>query len=155
MGDWISIDEISSCPEVKREEVRQALSCCIEQVKRNKARYGDKFPGDNSIRGFYPLIENLGWTTGFWTGEVWLSYEYADGEDKELFKEAAIRQVHSFLHRIDEKTDVDHHDMGFPYSPSCVAAYKLTGLAAGKEAALKAADQLISRFQEAGGFIQA
>ncbi len=45
--------------------------------------------------------------------------------------------------------------MGFLYSPSCVAAYKLTGNQKGWEAAVKAADQLITRFHEVGQFIQA
>ena len=51
--------------------------------------------------------------------------------------------------------EVDHHDMGFLYSPSCVAGYKLIGSQKGKEAAIKAADQLISRFHPVGEFIQA
>ena len=67
---------------------------------------------------------------------------------------AALRQVDSFLTRIERKIDVDHHDMGFLYSPSCVAAYKLTGDAAARDAAILAADQLISRFQPKGQFIQ-
>lgn len=41
------------------------------------------------------------------------------------------------------------------YTPSCVAGYKLTGSGTGKRAALLAADQLKSRFQEKGEFIQA
>lgn len=45
--------------------------------------------------------------------------------------------------------------MGFLYSPSCVAAYNLTGSELGKKAALMAAEQLISRFQPKGQFIQA
>lgn len=45
--------------------------------------------------------------------------------------------------------------MGFLYTLSCVAAYKLTGNETGKEAALMAADKLISRFQIKGEFIQA
>lgn len=45
--------------------------------------------------------------------------------------------------------------MGFLYSPSCVAAYKLTGSETGKRAAILAADQLLSRFQPKGEFIQA
>ena len=45
--------------------------------------------------------------------------------------------------------------MGFLYTHSCVAAWKLTGNELGKEAAVKAADQLISRFHEKGEFIQA
>ena len=39
----------------------------------------------------------------------------------------------------------DSHDMGFLYTPSCVAGYKLTGSGTGKRAALLAADQLKSR----------
>ena len=61
----------------------------------------------------------------------------------------------SFLDRIERKIEVDHHDMGFLYSPSCVAAYKLVGDELGKQAAIKAADQLIRRFQPVGEFIQA
>ena len=57
-------------------------------------------------------------------------------------------QVESFYNRIENKIDVDHHDMGFLYTPSCVAAYMLTGSERAKEAAILAADQLISRFQE-------
>lgn len=155
MSDWISIDKIFSYPEANDQELKQALDLCMKQVKHNITRYGEKFPGDNSIEDFYPLIENRGWTTGFWTGEVWLSYEFAKEADKNVYKNSGFMQVQSFLNRIDEKIDVEHHDMGFLYSPSCVAAYKLTGIEAGKEAALKAADQLISRFQEVGGFIQA
>lgn len=63
--------------------------------------------------------------------------------------------MQDFLHRIEQKICVDHHDMGFLYTPSCVAGYKLTGSGTGKRAALLAADQLKSRFQEKGEFIQA
>ena len=61
----------------------------------------------------------------------------------------------SFLYRIENKIEVDHHDMGFLYSPSCVAAYKLTGSEKGRRAAILAADQLCTRFQEKGSFFQA
>lgn len=45
--------------------------------------------------------------------------------------------------------------MGFLYCPSCVAAYKLTGNEIGKEAAIMAADNLMTRFHEKGQFFQA
>ena len=45
--------------------------------------------------------------------------------------------------------------MGFLYSPSCVAGYKLIGSRKGREAAIKAADQLITRYHPVGEFIQA
>ena len=64
-------------------------------------------------------------------------------------------QVDSFLGRIVNKIEVDHHDMGFLYSPSCVAAYKLTGSDKARKAAILAADQLITRYHPVGEFIQA
>lgn len=79
----------------------------------------------------------MDWTPGFWTGEIWLAYEYT--RDSRL-RAACDIQMESFLKRINEKTDVETHDLGFMYSPSCVAGYKLTGSGVGREAAVKAAD---------------
>lgn len=139
-------------PGISGEEVRSALDFCTRQILHVLPEFTDKFQQAYSEKGFYPPVENTDWTTGFWTGEIWLAYEYSG--DERLRKAAEI-QVHDFWERIDKKISVDHHDMGFLYSPSCVAAYKLTGNKEGREAAIKAADQLISRFQPKGGFIQA
>ena len=40
--------------------------------------------------------------------------------------------MNSFADRIARKVEVDHHDMGFLYSPTCVAAWKLVGSETGK-----------------------
>ena len=72
-----------------------------------------------------------------------------------MLKYAGLIQVESFLNRIRRKMEVDHHDMGFLYTPACVAAYRLTGNERAKEAAILAADQLPTRFQPKGGFLQA
>lgn len=133
-------------------ELKSACECAVRQTESCLERFTDKFKYSHSENNFYPQSENVEWTTGFWTGEIWLAYELSG---KECFRKAALRQVDSFLDRIERHIDVDHHDMGFLYSPSCVAAYKLTGSETGRKAALLAADNLISRFQEKGGFIQA
>lgn len=104
------------------------------------------------MNDIYPACKNDQWTCGFWPGEIWLSYELTGDA---AFRDAALVLVDSFMDRIVNKVEVDHHDMGFLYSPSCVAAYKLTGSETGKQAAILAADQLISRFQEKGQFLQA
>ena len=114
--------------------------------------FTDKYPGPNSFGHVYKPIDNIEWTNGFWTGILWLAYEYT-GDEK--YKKAADIQVVSYADRIDRKIEVDHHDMGFLYTPSCVAAYKLTGNEMDKDSAIKAADQLMSRYQEKGQFIQA
>ncbi|MBQ1312247.1 MAG: glycoside hydrolase family 88 protein [Blautia sp.] len=141
---------------IDRETASSALFSCIGKVEASLDSYNGLFPGPASKGLFYQAGENRGWTTGFFTGEVWLSFEnLPEGERKTRFLNAALSQVDSFLERIENHVDVDHHDMGFLYSPSCVAAYRLTGSENGKKAALLAADQLISRFQEKGGFLQA
>lgn len=135
-----------------KKKLQRAADRAVSVLRENLGNFTYKFPGSNSEHMFYPATENTEWTTGFCTGTYWLAYELS-GE--ESFRAAAEVQVESFYNRIKQKTDVDHHDMGFLYTPSCVAAYQLTGNERAKEAAILAADQLISRFQEKGEFLQA
>lgn len=139
-------------PEISSQEVKDALAFSSAQVIRNLPQFTYQFQKAYSEDLFYKPTENVDWTTGFWTGEIWLSYEFTGDEQ---LKQAGEIQIKSFLDRINNKIEVDHHDMGFLYSPSCVAGYKLTGSQEGREAALKAADQLISRYHPVGEFIQA
>ena len=139
-------------PEISEREIGAALDFGCRQILHVLPEFTDKFQHAFSTEGFYPPVENRDWTCGFWTGEIWLAYERCGDE---RLRRAGEIQVHDFLNRIDNKISVDHHDMGFLYSPSCVAAYKLIGSREGREAALKAADQLVSRFQPVGEFIQA
>lgn len=152
--------------------IDMAMQFCIKQIGTILHDFTYKFQPAYSINNFYSPSENDDWTNGFWSGEIWLAYEYLlrkpeydvelfNGETisskklMEKFKEAALIQVDSFYDRIENKFKVDHHDMGFLYSPSCVAAYKLTGSKKAEVAAVMAADQLITRFHEVGEFIQA
>lgn len=145
-------------PVITDEEVDEALRFGVEQIEANLPEFTRKFQKAYSEGNFYRPIDNDYWTTGFWTGEIWLAYEYAKehGEERaDKLREAGEIQIDSFLDRITRKIEVDHHDMGFLYSPSCVAGYKLVGSEKGKEAAIKAADQLITRYHPVGEFIQA
>lgn len=97
-------------------------------------------------------MDNTEWTNGFWTGELWLAYKYSQQDE---FKNIAHKNVLSFLDRVNKRVELAHHDLGFLYTPSCMAEYKINGDGEAREAALKAADKLIERYQEKGGFIQA
>lgn len=155
--------------EINERELQEAMEFCVKQIIHVLPEFTEKFQHAHSINNFYEPKDNLDWTNGFWTGEIWLAYEYVcQNPDavamlrigtpqfaKDTLRNAAEVQIDSFLHRIQNKIVVDHHDMGFLYSPSCVAGYKLVGSEKGREAAILAADQLISRFQEKGEFIQA
>jgi unsaturated chondroitin disaccharide hydrolase len=132
--------------------VEQALARALAAVDRNLASFGDAFPAPSSVGGVYPTMGNDEWTNGFWTGMLWLAYE-ASGEPR--YREAAERHVLSFHWRQAERHNVNHHDLGFLYSLSCVSAYKLTGSTIAAEAALGAARLLLERYQPRAGIIQA
>ena len=135
-----------------REEVTAAMDRVADQVRCNMEYFGTRFPSSATRNQTYGVIDNIDWTDGFWTGLLWLCYEYT-GDD--AFKNLALKNVDSFLNRVEKRIELDHHDLGFLYSLSCVAGYKLTGSAEGRRAGLLAADKLMERFQEKGGFIQA
>lgn len=147
-----TFESINEYPGIEDGMVKAALDGAVEIVRGNLKDFTDHMESSNSFGGFYEPTENVEWTTGFWTGVIWLAYEHT-GE--ECFKEAALVQVDSFLKRIEEKIDVNHHDMGFLYSLSCVAAYKLTGSETAKKAAILAADHLAERYRDRGKFLQA
>lgn len=145
-------EQLLDYPQITEDMLDSAYEKAVELTKKNAVSYRYDFPGSASKDGFYKREGNLEWTTGFFTGEVWLAYE---AEQAEELKTTGEIHVDSFLHRIENKIEVNHHDMGFLYSPSCVAAYELTGNEKARKAAILAADNLMSRFQEKGDFFQA
>lgn len=168
----MGMEDYDSMTCISEGDIAKGMDFCVRQIASILPQFTEKFQPAYSVGNFYSPADNTDWTNGFWTGEIWLAYEYVmrmpeftvvceSGKEissKELaitLKEAALVQVDSFLERIEKKISVDHHDMGFLYSPSCVAAYKLTGSLTGRKAAVLAADQLITRFHEVGEFIQA
>ena len=139
--------------ELPREKVEAALAEAYKKVDFAIKCHDGKFPKEYSKNNVYGTTENVsGWGNGFWTGILWHCYELT-GDEK--YKTVALSHMPSYTKRIPEKIGVNHHDMGFLFSLSCVAAYKLTGNEEGKAAAIKAAEHLITRYRECGGFIQA
>lgn len=145
-------DEFLQSETLTKREVESAIEEVIAQIDLNMEYFETRFPYSATKQLKYPIIDNIEWTDGFWTGMLWLAYEYTNDEK---YRTLAEKNVDSFHHRIKNNIEVDHHDLGFLYSPSCVAAYKLTGSEKAKEAALMAADKLITRWQSKGEFIQA
>ena len=129
-----------------------AIQYVLKKIDENLEPFTHKFPAPASQNNLYPAIENTDWTASFWTGMLWLAYEVT-GDDK--YRKVAEIHVESFRKRLQEKIAIDTHDLGFLYTLSCMAAYKLIGDADAKATALKAADALITRYFEQAGIIQA
>ena len=138
---------------LSEEDIKKYVKNSLEKIDFAKKTFIDTFPSHASVNNVYTEDENIGgWNEGFWTGMLWIAYELTK---KDEYKSAALHQIPSYMKRITEKLGVDHHDMGFLYTPSCVAAYKLTGDEEAKKAAILAADNLLKRYHEKGEFLQA
>ena len=141
-----------SIAQITQSEVKLAVESAVEILREGLPQFTGSFKAEASVKNYFAQAENIEWTPGFLTGQYWLAWELS-GDD--VFKEAALSQVSSFDRRIREKIGVAHHDMGFLYSLSCVAAWRLVGSKVGRDAAVLAADNLIERFHKVGNFLQA
>lgn len=137
---------------VDRAAIDRAIARALDTVDRNLAHFGDAFPRPSSTHGVYAAMDNTEWTNGFWTGMLWLAYELTGAA---RYRDAALRHVHGFHTRQRERINVNHHDLGFLYSLSCVAGWQLTGEPLAAEAALGAARLLLQRYLPGAGIIQA
>jgi unsaturated chondroitin disaccharide hydrolase len=132
--------------------LQQAIAHVLAAIDRNLEHFGADFPAPSSTGSVYPAMGNIEWTNGFWTGMLWLAYEVSG---KPHYREAAEEHVRSFHARQAQRINTNHHDLGFLYSLSCIAAHKLTGSALAAEAAMGAARLLLERYMERAGIIQA
>lgn len=139
-------------PEVDKAFVEKAIEHVLAKIDQSLETFTYKVPAPASKNGVYEAIDNIDWTASFWTGMLWLAYEVT-GDEK--YRKVGDIQVESFKHRLENRIEVDHHDLGFLYTLSCVSAYKLTGSEVAKETAIKAADLLITRYYDKAGIIQA
>jgi unsaturated chondroitin disaccharide hydrolase len=131
---------------------RGALEYAVGKIRDNILVFSSSYPGPASINNIYTSVGNTEWTTSFWPGMLWLAWEYTGDP---VFRSAAESFIPDFRSRLDSRLETETHDLGFLYSLSCVAPWRLTGNRAAREAALKAADLLMIRFYEKAGIIQA
>ncbi|MDR0436587.1 MAG: glycoside hydrolase family 88 protein, partial [Propionibacteriaceae bacterium] len=138
------------------------LARALRTVRANIVPFSAAYPGDCTVAGSYQVRAlpghangaNVGWTTGFWPGMLWLAYEL---EGDEAYKTAGLRELERFAVRIDGLSDVETHDLGFLYTLSAAAPWRNVPemRAEARRVALAAADHLMTRFLEPVGIIQA
>ena len=63
--------------------------------------------------------------------------------------------LRTFQERLDQNIDLNTHDIGFLYSLSTLAGYKITGNEKALEFSVRAADRLMERYSEKAQIIQA
>lgn len=142
----------AEAPDRNRRFWDDALDFALAKIRGNLETFRFKYPAPASVDNIYPPVENVFWTSSFWTGMLYLAWE-ATGEA--AFKETADGQLPDYRRRLDGRIATDTHDLGFLYTLSCVAAWRLDGNRAARDTALKAADLLMQRYFEKAGVIQA
>ena len=143
-------------------DTKGAIRYALQEVDGNLAPFSDIYPGDCTEHNVYharqprvaglPDGANVGWTTSFWPGQIWLAYDLTKDNK---YRQAGEHHILSFADRMARKIDVDNHDLGFLYTLSCVAPWRRTGNEQGKAVAIQAADQLMHRFLDKPGIFQA
>ena len=135
-----------------KAEVEGWIQAALARLERNLPSFTSLFPAPSSKAGRYEPIGNVEWTNGFWSGMLWLAYELS-GDQR--YRVIAEHHVQSFHARLRERVNVDHHDLGFLYTLSCVSAWRLTGNAIARYTALEAAELLLARYLPNAQIIQA
>ncbi|MBQ4900239.1 glycoside hydrolase family 88 protein [Paenibacillus sp. Marseille-P2973] len=132
----------------------QALEDALQKLQRNIANHPGQLPHITERTGSlsYEWDGNWDWIEGFYIGMMWLAYEY---KREPVYRDAAESYLANFQDRLDRHVALDHHDIGFLYSLSAVAQWRVTGSEEAKELALRAADLLVGRFRPQIGIIQA
>lgn len=134
----------------KLQWLDEAWAQTIEKVSFTSARIGNGYP-HASVGGVYTLEQPHWWTAGFWPGLLWLLYSESGNESfRELAQqcEEGLDPVLQQYYRLD-------HDMGFMWTLTSIAQYKLLRSEDSKRRALIAANMLIGRFNLKGRYIRA
>ncbi|WP_394153760.1 hypothetical protein [Vibrio maritimus] len=125
----------------------------LRSIERNAPIIGARNPmiggGPDDFTWTYP--EEYFWTDSFWTGELWLAYMITGQEQYKNM--GRMRNAH--LQKILDTPLWLNHDLGFEFSLSAVADYKLTGCQEAKQLGIKAAEALRSRYNWNGKYILA
>ena len=129
----------------KIDKSMQVRGCddTFEYVASKTGKYNEETPGVD-------LYHMYNWITSFSTGLAPLMYRTEKDEKYLIWANGFEKHYHSkiFEHSLDTM-----HDIGFLYSPYSVAMYQLTGAHEHREDAVKAADELMKRFDINGHYI--
>ena len=144
-------ERFAEVPKISDEKIALAIEKACEKLKKMGEKHGDKFPGNWAVHSQYEYAHNRNWVGGMYTGCYWLAYQLTGNM---WFKKKAEELTATFRERLDKRIGVDDHDVGFAFSPSCIAEYKISGTREPRKCALDAADYFYATsYSKEGKFI--
>lgn len=140
------------CYAKKGVDVESNLSYCNAQVSRSLPLLTDSkmMPRNITQSGVkhWSCTPIHDWTSGFWSGVLWYSYEFSKDESIRLAAERFSRALFPIAVR-----KAENHDLGFMMFCSLGNGYRLTGDPRYKQIILRAADSLSRLFNPVVGTI--
>ena len=142
----------ATVPVIAPEKIEKAISTALARLEKMGKRGGLGFPAVNAYYSKYLYRANNNWEAGMYAGCFWLASMLT--KDNGFFLEKANALTKTFDEREKNKVAMDNHDVGFSFSPSSVAGYKMTGSEEYKETALSAAKYFYEHsYSKEGKFI--
>lgn len=92
-----------------------------KKTDKNLIEIGDKFP-HASRNNKYSFADSKWWTAGFWPGILWQLFSQTSNEKYKIIAEKCEDKMAYLL----SDCELLDHDMGFMYTLTSVARYKLT-----------------------------
>ena len=133
-----------------KDWAKEAWLQVARKIERTSERIRDGFP-HASNGGKYVLERPSWWTAGFWPGLLWLVYRETGDERLRGYAESCEAQLDQVVLDYDRLD----HDIGFMWTLTSVARYKLLGAEDSRRRGLLAANLLMGRFNLQGRFIRA
>ncbi len=137
-------------PTAHRAEFTTALDNVINKVATLIPQFGLRNPRisrpDTLLYEFCTADE---WVASFWCGQLWLAHSITG---QEQFKNSATMR-NPYFKNILEHPEWHDHDLGFLFSLSSVAQYKLTGDPTARATSIRAAELLAARWRQPLPFV--
>jgi len=108
-------------------------------------RAAGTYPSYTTSSGAWTTVPASDWTSGFFSGCLWLTYEETGDPAWRTRAEQAMAEIES------RDTDTSFSDTGFQFLTTYANAYRLTGDEHARQVVLTAASSLASRFNSAVG----
>jgi len=132
-------------PEVSKTALyADVLDRAVDRVQQQIPRFGlrnTRISDPGALT--YNFCQPREWVAGFWPGQLWLAYSLTA---QSQFRNAA-RMRRPYFERFLSRTDWHNHDLGFLFSLSTVADWKLTADPEARTLAIRAAEALAARLR--------
>src|ERR1700732_3926176 len=130
---------------------QDALMRCAAKLKALMPIIGLRNPKIGRLDNTWDYCGPFDWVISFHSGQLWLAAQLTGDPAFVIQAQARRRALREIL---GNPAELDH-DLGFQFSLSCVADWKMTGNNDSRALALRAAEALSHRFNQAGGYIKA